>query len=257
MSATTYDGPAAAASGGVRLAPPAIAAVGTAEPRAAALPRSAASAVLVLTLVASILFAVHLAGPPNYLDNEYRLGAFVLSAIQGGNWIAPHDLLGHMYKPPMLTWLSALVSLPTGRVSPFTLYFPTALATWATACLVFAATRTHFGWEAGFLGGLSYLLSYAAFHQMATARWDGLFAFTVTLTALLGFRASSTHRGWTAFWLAAAAATLTKGPLGVLLAAFGFLAVPWEGRSARWQPFRGAHAWGVVREDDSGGRARG
>ena len=69
-------------------------------------------------------------------------------------------------------------------------------------------------------------------HQMATARWDGLFAFMVALTALAGFRAWTSGRGWTVFWLAAAAATLTKGPLGLLLAAFGFLAIPWERRSS-------------------------
>src|SRR5436305_14938775 len=71
---------------------------------------------VVLTLVAGALFAIRLAGQPDLMDNEYRLGAFVLNAIQGGNWLTPHDLFGSMYKPPMLTWLSALVSLPTGHV---------------------------------------------------------------------------------------------------------------------------------------------
>ena len=201
---------------------------------------------LVLTVVAGALFAIRLAGQPNLLDNEYRLGAFVLNAIQGGNWLTPHDLSGSMYKPPMLTWLSALVSLPTGHVSRFSLYFPTALATWGTALLIYLAGRDGFGRRAGFLGGLTYLLSYVAFHQMATARWDGLFAFTVTWTAIAGFRAWTRGRGWTQFWLAAAVATLTKGPLGILLAAFGFLAIPWEHRSGRPPPLRGSHAVGVA-----------
>ena len=43
------------------------------------------------------------------MDNESRVGACVLNAIQGGNWLSPHDSLGNIDKPPMLTWLSALV----------------------------------------------------------------------------------------------------------------------------------------------------
>ena len=208
--------------------------------------RASAGAAVALTLVAGGLFAIRLAGQPNYLDNEYRLGAFVLNAVQGGEWLAPHDLLGNMYKPPMLTWLAALVALATGHVDRFSLYLPTALATLGVAWLAFVAGRDHFGARAGFFGGLCYLLSYVASHQMATARWDGLFAFAVTLTAIAGLRAVTRGRGWTGFWLAAAFATLTKGPLGVLLAGFGFLAIPWERRSGRRLSLGGSHRPGFA-----------
>ena len=148
----------------------AVATAPVAETRAPEASRPRMLVPLVFTLVAAALFAIRLAGPPNFLDNEYRLGAFVLNATQGGNWLAPHDLLGYMYKPPMLTWLSALASLATRHVSRFTLYLPTALATLGTAWLVFSAAAESFGWEAGFFGGLCYLLSYVASQQMATAR---------------------------------------------------------------------------------------
>ncbi len=183
-----------------------------------------------LAAVGLAFFAIRLAGPPNLLDNEYRVGACVLDVLQHGNWLVPHDILGNTDKPPMLTWLAALASWPTGRVDRFTIYLPTALATIATAWLVAGAGRRRFGGWAGALGALAYLCSHVGVEQMGTARWDGLFAFTVTLAALAAFDAWETGSGWMRFWLAAAAATLTKGPLGVVLAGFGLLAVPWERR---------------------------
>src|SRR5579883_1331640 len=171
---------------------------------------------LALGLFALALFVVRLTGLPNLFDNECRLGESVLDVVQNGNWLCPHDALGHTDKPPLLAWLSALVTLVTGRVDRFTLYLPSAVATAALAGLVLAAGRRHFGWWAGFLGGLVYLASEIATKQVTTARWDALFALTVTLAALAAFCAWTTGRGWVWFWLAAAAATLTKGPLGVL-----------------------------------------
>jgi len=199
-----------------------------------------------LAIIAVALFALRLTEQPNLLDNEYRVGACVLNALQGGNWVSPHDSLGNMSKPPMLTWLSALASLPNGHVSRFTLYVPTAGATLVIAWLVFLTGRRHFGQSAGFLGALAYLLSYVASQQMGTARWDGLFALTVMLTALACFRAWTMGRGWTLFWLAAAVATLTKGPLGVILASLGLLAMAWERRSGHAFPLRGTQAPGIA-----------
>jgi len=196
--------------------------------------------------VAVALFAIRLTGLPNLLDNEYRVGACVLDVLQHGNWLCPHDALGNTDKPPMLTWLAALASWPLGRVTRFTLYLPTAVATMVIAWLITGAGGRRFGERSGLFGGLAYLLSEVAAQQMATARWDGVFALTVTIAALLAFRAWSAGEGWTWFWLAAAAATLTKGPLGVLLATFGLAAVLWERRSLHETRLAGSHTAGVA-----------
>src|SRR5262249_44657975 len=63
--------------------------------------------------------------------------------------------------------------------------------------------------------------------------------------ALLAYRAWSSGRGWVWFWLAAAVATLTKGPLGLLLAGEGLCASIWERKIGRPWPIRGRHALGV------------
>ncbi len=202
--------------------------------------------ILALSVIAIAIFTIRLTGLPDLVDNEYRLGASVLNAWQGGNWVVPHDAFGNTDKPPMLTWLSALVTAAVGRVNAFTLYLPTAVATLAIALLVFAAGRRYFDERTGLFGALTYLLSNVVSQQMATARWDGLFALTVTLIALAAFHAWTSGRGWTLFWLAAAISTLTKGPLGLVLGAFGLLAVRWERRSGHAHPLRGSHALGIV-----------
>ena len=202
-----------------------------------------------LAVIAAVgvgLFAIRLTGLPNFMENEYRLGAYVLDVLQHGHWLCPQDSIGNTDKPPLLAWLAAVASWPLGRVTPLTLYLPSALATVVGAWLIAIAGSRRFGDPAGFLGALAYLLSDVGAHQVATARWDALFTLTVTIAALLAFAAWTTGRGWTWFWLAAAASTLTKGPLGVLLAALGLLAVAWERRSRHPTRLRGAHAVGVV-----------
>jgi len=203
-------------------------------------------AILAVCVAAAALFLIRLTGLPNLVDNEFRLGACVLNAVQGGNWIAPHNSLGTLDKPPMLTWLAALATLAVGRVSLLSLYLPTALATAVLAVLLYTWGTRHAGSYAGLYAAVTYLSSNVVAQQIATARWDGLFALTVVLVALAAFRSWNTGRGWTLFWLAAAVSTLTKGPLGILLGGLGLLAVPWERRSGHPLPLRGSHAPGVT-----------
>jgi 4-amino-4-deoxy-L-arabinose transferase-like glycosyltransferase len=233
-----------AMAGGHSTSAPAVPAA--TDPARGPFARPAFLALPILAAIGATLFAIRLTGLPNLLDNEYRVGACVLDVLQHGNWLCPHDVLGNTDKPPMLTWLAALASWPSGRVTPFTLYLPTAVATLLIAWLIADAGGRRFGERAGLFGGLAYLLSEVGAQQMATARWDGVFALTVTVAALLAFRAWMTGGGWTWFWLAAAASTLTKGPLGLLLAVLGLAAIVWERRTDHPTRLEGSHANGVV-----------
>jgi 4-amino-4-deoxy-L-arabinose transferase-like glycosyltransferase len=77
------------------------------------------------------------------------------------------------------------------------------------------------------------------------ARTDAVFAFTVTATAFAAFKAWEREGGWVWFWLLAAAATLAKGPLGLVLGAGGLLAGVWEKKSGHPAPVRGNHLPGI------------
>jgi 4-amino-4-deoxy-L-arabinose transferase-like glycosyltransferase len=136
--------------------------------------------------------------------------------------------------------------LAFGGVSELTLYLPGALSGLSTAWLVFGFAKSYFGARAAFLGAIATMLTPAGFKLFGLARTDGVFAFTVTLTALLAFRAWVLGKGWTWVWVAAAASTLTKGPLGPVLAGLGLLASRWENKSGNPFPVRGSHLAGIA-----------
>ena len=192
------------------------------------------------------LFAVRLADRPAFSGNEWRLSAYALDALENGRWFSQTDTLGQPSgKPPLLTWLVALAALPTGRVGSFALYWPSALATVATACVLLRVGWTRFGWRAGLLAGVTYLASFAALDQMRTARYDPILGLAVLLAAVAAERAWALGRGWTWFWIAGAVGTLVKGPLAVVLAAGGLLARLWRDRSPV-PPLRGTHWLGLA-----------
>jgi 4-amino-4-deoxy-L-arabinose transferase-like glycosyltransferase len=201
-----------------------------------------------LTLVALSLFAIRLS-LPSVLDDRgfYLHGAWVLDAVQNGHWVVQRNHVGDVVsKPPLYIWLAALTTLPFGRISLLSMLLPSAVATVAIVAMIWRFGGESFGKRAGLLGALAYLLSYVGASQIALARPDGVFAFTVTAAALAAFRAWTSGQGWTWFWLAAAVATLAKGPLGLFLAAAGLLAAGWERWSGRAAPIAGSHRSGIV-----------
>jgi 4-amino-4-deoxy-L-arabinose transferase-like glycosyltransferase len=202
---------------------------------------------LVVVFTVTALFIARLLGPSDLIDyGQEWPTSYVLDAVKNGHWIVQTDIRGEITsKPPLYTWLAATAAVVAGGVNRLTLTLPAFLATGALALILLGFGAKQFGWRAGFLAAMVYLLSPVVAKQVALVRTDGLFSLTVAATALLAFRAWQTGKGWTWFWLAAAVATLTKGPLGVLLAGLGLLAVFWERRTGNPAPIKGSHWAGV------------
>ena len=201
-----------------------------------------------ITVIGILLFLIRLAGPFDLADgyHQERQACYIQDILQNGHWICQRDVNGEIAsKPPMHAWLAALASLPFPRPNRFTLLLPGALATVGLGWLILYYGRLYFGLRVAGLSALAYLLSAIAAKQVALVRIDGLFAFMVTWTALAAFRAWEEGGGWTWPWIIAAAATLTKGPLALLLVLFGFVAVWWESRASGRAPVRGSHLPGV------------
>ena len=204
---------------------------------------------LLVTAAWAVIFFARLATPPDLMDKDQeRPAAYIMDVVQNGNWLCQKDFVNDVTsKPPLYTWVGAALTwgLGFGRMTRLTLTSPSWLATLFTAWLMLAVGSAVFGRGAGFWGALFYLLSITGLRQVLLARTDALFAFTVFGAAMLACRAWLRGAGWTWFWLAAAAAALTKGPLGLVLAAGGLAATLWEKLSADPKPLRGSHWVGV------------
>lgn len=204
-------------------------------------------AAVIIVAAVLVLFLVRQTGYPILTRHDERVGAYVLDAVQNGNWIIQKDSTGEIAaKPPLLTWCAAIVTLLTGRITQFAIHLPAAVSLAAAALVMLVAGGQFLGWRAGFFAACAYVISPAGASQLATARYDGLLALMVILTALAAFRAWFMGSGWTWFWLAAAFGTMAKGPLAVLLGATGLLAAAWEWHSRSPAPFRGNHLAGIL-----------
>ena len=203
---------------------------------------------LFIVIVWLSFFLLRLGGPPDLraFDQE-RPASYIMDVVQNGNWICQRDFQNDISsKPPLYTWLAAITTIPLGRISRFSIYFPNALAVLITACIIFFAGRKLFGHIDGCMAALFYIVSAAGLKQLCLARTDPLFTLIVTSTGLLAYRAWVLQTGWTWFWLASAAATLTKGPLGIIIAAGGLLACFWERKEGNRLPFAGAQLPGII-----------
>ena len=155
-----------------------------------------------------------------YSKGEPREAVVAYTMVEHGNWILPINNGGDIpYKPPFFHWCIALFSLLQGHVSEFTSRLPSALALVAMSVggFVFFAKRKNAN-----MALLATLLSLTAFevHRAGiNCRVDMVnTAFMVGALFLL-------FRWWergkhTMPWLAIlcmSGATLTKGPVGMLL----------------------------------------
>lgn len=155
-----------------------------------------------------------------YSKGEPREAVVAYTMVEHGNWILPINNGGDIpYKPPFFHWCIALFSLLQGHVSEFTSRLPSALALVAMSVggFVFFAKRKNAN-----MALLATLLSLTAFevHRAGiNCRVDMVnTAFMVSALFLM-------FRWWergkhTMPWLAIlcmSGATLTKGPVGMLL----------------------------------------
>ncbi len=210
--------------------------------------RSDRSCLLLVGPLALVLVALGLGGRDLWAPDEPRTGEVVREIALTGSWTVLRDN-GRPYleKPPLYFWLAAAAARVTGRVSEFSLRLPASLAGLAGAVTLFYLGRALFGRRTGALGAVVLLTTQKYFMEARWAHPDMLWSCLLLVACLAfhqGHRAAGDRRWLAGFYLAMGLASLTKGPLGILLplaAAVVFLA------GARDLSFlrRAGLAWGL------------
>ena len=155
-----------------------------------------------------------------YSKGEPREAVVAYTMVEHGNWILPINNGGDIpYKPPFFHWCIALFSLLQGHVSEFTSRLPSALALVAMSVggFVFFAKRKNAN-----MALLATLLSLTAFevHRAGiNCRVDMVNTAFIVGALFLMYRwweRGKHSMPWLAI-LCMSGATLTKGPVGMLL----------------------------------------
>ncbi|HET6278583.1 MAG TPA: glycosyltransferase family 39 protein, partial [Candidatus Polarisedimenticolia bacterium] len=194
------------------------------------------------------LVTIRLATPDDLgMRDQQRVASYITDIVQNGNWLCPRDAHGGITsKPPMQPWLAAAASYLFGGLGRPARIFPSVLAMLVATLTIYAAGRRVIGWEAALIAAMIFLLSHLGPKMIGIVRTDALFACVVLLNALAVLRIWETGKGWVLFWGIAIVDTMVKGPLGLLLAFSGLLAVLWERRRGHRFPLRGAMLPGAL-----------
>lgn len=180
---------------------------------------------VILFALSCLLFLVRLGSREFMPPDESRFALVAQEMLGNHDFIVPH-LQGEAYsnKPPFYLWLVALFSFPLGGVTEWSARLPSSLAATGSVVLTFFMGRRLLGERAGFLGAFILMTSG---HFMVRGRWastDMTLSFFFLVSLFLLYLAIHPRSGRTVdpaagrwFFVAAAFATLTKGPVGLVL----------------------------------------
>ena len=154
---------------------------------------------------------------------EPREAVVAVSMLQQHNWILPtNNGVDIPYKPPFFQWCIATLSLPTGEVTPFTSRLPSAIALilMASFMAAFIAKRKN---SAVAIVAAGLMLTAFEVHRAGTnCRVDMVLTLFIVGALYLLYRwweSGCRQLPWLAI-LAMSGATLTKGPVGIVLPCF-------------------------------------
>jgi len=202
---------------------------------AAALRRPLAAIVWVsaLSLALTLFYTTEV---PLIDRDEGRYAEVAREMVVSGDWLVPR-LFGVPYleKPPLFHWLTA-VSCRLFGMNEFAVRLVSGLAGAVGVLLTGLFARRVFGPGAGIGAAIVLATSGLYFVLARVAVTDVLFSVLVAGALMAYFVAEDERRSLLPFWLLAAAATLTKGPVAAVLCGLpilGHLAVLGDARTLR------------------------
>lgn len=155
-----------------------------------------------------------------YSKGEPREAIVSYSMIEAGNWILPVNNGGDIaYKPPMFHWCIAALSVITGEVTEYTSRMPSAIALIAMVMGGFLFYAKRRGAAIALLMGLITLSNFEVHRAGMNCRVDMVLTVFIVLALYQLYRWCENGRKqfpWVATLLMGCA-TLTKGPVGIIL----------------------------------------
>ena len=180
-------------------------------------------AIAALILVCAVALFDHLGAPALFEPDEGRNAEKAREILLLHDWVTPHEnFLVVLDKPIPYYWLVA-ASYRIFGVSEWSARFPSAAAAAGCVVLVFLFARRQFGFWPGLWAALVLMTSLEFFLLSRVVIFDMALTFFTTLAlwcffAALGEPARGRRRMSLLFMYSAmAAATLIKGPIGVVL----------------------------------------
>ncbi|MGE5219368.1 MAG: ArnT family glycosyltransferase, partial [Chloroflexota bacterium] len=192
---------------------------------------SARVAIAVLTLVCAVALFDHLGAPALFEPDEGRNAEKAREILLLRDWVTPHEnFLVVLDKPIPYYWLVA-ASYRLFGVSEWSARLPSAVAAAGCVVLIFLLAQRRFGLWPGLWAALVLMTSLEFFLLSRIVIFDMALTFFITL-ALCGFFAALDEPACgrrratlLVMYTSLAAATLIKGPIGVVLP--GLVIVPY------------------------------
>ena len=174
-----------------------------------------------LLLLISILTVIPFLGLYDYnTKGEPRESIVSYTMIETGNWILPRNNGGEMaYKPPFFHWCVAACSEINGKVTEMTSRMPSAVAFIILVICTFLFYGKRKGSKVAFITALLMLSSLELVRASCNCRVDMVLTMLTVCSLYCLFRWYEKNlRGipWLAILLMSLA-TLTKGPVGVII----------------------------------------
>ncbi len=191
-----------------------------------------ALAVTALTAFCSLLFFYRLADRALWSSHEGRAGQHAQLMLDGGGWCMPTLYFGESdyQKPPLYYWwVAGAAWWRGGDVDEWSVRLPAAISALVTVWLVYALGSVAWRPSAGVIAGLVVSCNLRFCWLARVGRID--MPLTLAVTAVLasfwmayrrstGFASERAMRGWgwmLVAYLAASAAVMFKGPVGLVL----------------------------------------
>ena len=195
-------------------------------------------AVPFLVAFGMVLLIVNLGAYPSYTKGEPREAIRILDIVRGGGWILPTQAgIGLPWKPPLMYWLGALVSLAFGTVNEWTVRLPSGLLAIAGIVCCYLYVRLLFDDRSALIAALILATTLQYGQAAAVARVDMTLTFCMEI-AFFEFIAivEGLTRRRMLLYAALAAAVLAKGPIGLALPGIAMLV--WIAVERRWSVVR-------------------